>query len=402
MASRRDFLSKTTLASLAAALPMSASFSQTPERNAMLASSTEHLRRLCQAKLSERYEPACVAHASERLNHELQVLDRLGRVDEFLAVGELAQFAREEGIPFRLMGSGCSSIVAFLSGYSDVDPLRHQLPFERFRDPGGRWNPPFVIQTDAEHQGRISHLASSRYGNGFAEQSITFTSATPLERVPRLVVESLRREHGCPVDLARVPLDDDQAYDLIQRGDTDGISLLDLDEIRHLLARLRPVNIGDLAVAVTFCSLGIDHGDLLEAYFRPTGGVEFRRSEHADILESLAETRGLILYQEQIMTLLDTIGGIAPADGFDFIKAALKKRTVAVGEYRATFLRNAENKIDQQTAGRLFDRITEAAGYAACKAACVAAAMAIYQAAYLKAHYRPQFDGVLNTIRSRT
>jgi len=124
--------------------------------------------------------------------------------------------------------------------------------------------------------------------------------------------------------------------------------------------------------------------------------------ENADILEVLAETRGLILYQEQIMMLLNRIGGICPASGFDFIKAVFKRKTAKVAEYRGQFLRTAVgDKTDEETAARLFDRITEAAGYASClcKANYVSEAMMIYQAAYLKAHHRSEFDKVLGQIR---
>ena len=118
----------------------------------------------------------------------------------------------------------------------------------------------------------------------------------------------------------------------------------------------------------------------------------------------LAETRGLILYQEQIMMLLNKIGGICPADGFDFIKAVFKRKAVRVAEYQRRFLRNAVgDKTDDETAGRLLDRITEGAGYSSClcKANYVSEAMMVYQAAYLKAHHRSEFDEVLGKSRGQ-
>jgi DNA polymerase-3 subunit alpha len=206
------------------------------------------------------------------------------------------------------------------------------------------------------------------------------------------------------VDLGRIPLDDDQAFRLIQRGVTEGLGVFHSDGLRSLLPRLCPASIEELSAAATVYTLAIKRGDLLGQYLQQRDEREFPGSETADILEVLAETRGLILYQEQVMMLLNRVGGICPADGFDFIKAVFKRKAARVAKYRREFLRNAVgDKTDEETSGRLFDWITEAAGYASClcKANYVSEAMMIYQAAYLKAHHRSEFDRVLKEIRGQ-
>ena len=404
MTTRRNFLKKTTVIPVMGMLPASVVSHGSPRREAKAETNLERLRRLCLARVSDRYEQTRLPQATARLDHELAILDRLGRVDEFLAVGELTDFAQEEGIPLRLTGSGCSSIIPYLVGLSDVDPIRHQLLFERFRDPDRRWAPPFAIQVDCEHEGRISRIAVLGYGKSFIKATIMFMPAMTLERVPWLIVKSLQREHGCSVDLGHIPLDDGQTFRLIQSGDTEGIGVLDSDGLRYLLPRLRPASIENLAATITLYTLAIKRGDRMEQYLQRADEPEFPGSENADILEVLAETRGLILYQEQIMMLLNRIGGICPADGFEFIKAVFKRKAATVAEYQGKFLRNAiGDKTDEETAGRLFDRITEAAGYASClcKANYVSEAMMIYQAAYLKAHHRSEFDRVLGRIQGQ-
>ena len=402
MTTRRDFLKKTTVILVMGMLPGSVSFSGSPRRNARTETDVERLRRLCLDRLPDRYDQACFLQATERLNYELATLGRLGRVDQFLAMAELVEFAGEESIPLRLKGSGCGSIVPYLLGSSDADPIRYQLLFERFRDPQGRWAPPFAIQVDCEYEGRISRIASLGYGKRFIKATIMFTPAMTLERVPWLVVKSLQREHGCSVDLGHIPLDDGQTIRLIQSGDTEGIGVLGSDGLQYLLPRLRPASIETLAPTITLYTLAIKRGDRMERYLQRADELEFPGSENPDILEALAETRGLILYQEQIMMLLDRIGGICPADGFDFFKAVFKRKAATIAEYRVKFLRTAVgNKTDKGTAGRLWDQITEAAGYALCKANYVSQAMMLYQTAYLKAHYRPEFERVLENIRAR-
>jgi len=404
MTTRRDFLKRTTVIPVVGMLPASIASHGRLGRDAKPETNLERLRRLCLDRLQDRYEQACSPAAIRRLDHELAILDRLGRVDEFLAVGELTDFAHEEGIQLRLTGSACSSIIPYLVGLSDVDPIRHQLFFERFCDPDGRWAPPFAIRVEEEHLNRISRIASLGYGENFIEETISFMPGTTLERVPWLVVELLQREQGCTVDLRRIPLDDDQAFRLIQRGDNEGMGVFDSDGLGSLLPHLRPVSIEKLAAAATVYTLAIKRGDLLEQYLQQADETEFPGSENADILDVLAETRGLILYQEQIMMLLNRIGGICPADGFDFIKAVFKRKAVEVAEYRRKFLRNAVgDKTDKEMSGRLLDRITEAAGYASClcKANYVSEAMMVYQAAYLKAHHRSEFDRVLGKSRGQ-
>lgn len=375
MTTRRDFLKKATVIPVAGMLPGSVVSPGSPRRNARAETDMQRLRRLCLDRLSDRYDKALFLLAAERLDHELAILDRIGRADEFLAVAELVEFAREEGIPLRLTASGCSSIIPYLLEFSDVDPIQRHLYFERFRDPKGRWAPPFVIQVDGEHQERIARIASLGYGRDFVEKSVHFTSTMTREKIPVLVAEALQREHGCTVDLSRIPLDDDHTFRL---------------------------TLEDIAATETLHSLSVERGDLMERYLQRAGEAQFPGSDNPAILEALSETRGLILYQEQIMKLLDRIGGICPADGFDFIKAVFKRKAATVAEYRAKFLRTAVGgKMDRETSERLFDQITEAAGYSVCKANSVAMAMTIYQAAYLKAHYRPEFDKVVGKVRPR-
>ena len=375
MTTRRDFLKKATVIPVAGMLPGSVVSPGSPRKDARAETDMERLRRLCLDRMPDRYERAYFVQATQRLDHELAILDRIGRVDEFLAVAELVEFARDESIPLRLTGSGCSSIIPYLLGFSDVDPVRHHLYFERFRDPKGRWAPPFVIQVDGEHPERIARVASLGYGKEFVEKSVHFTSTMTREKVPILVVEALQREHGCIVNLSRIPLDDDQAFRLV---------------------------LEDLAATETLYSFSIERGDLMERYLQRADEAQFPGSDNPAILEALAETRGLILYQEQIMMLLYRIGEICPADGFDFIKAVFKRKVATVAVYRAKFLRTAvEANMDMGTAERLLDQITEAAGYALCKANSVAMAVTTYKAAYLKAHYRPECDEVVRKVQAR-
>ncbi|MFW6159221.1 MAG: PHP domain-containing protein, partial [Planctomycetota bacterium] len=90
-----------------------------------------YLRKLCVAGLRRRYRPV-TRRAAERLEHELTVIDSLGFTEYFIFVWEILRFAREHGIPTVGRGSGASSIVSYVLGITQVDPIAHDIPFERF------------------------------------------------------------------------------------------------------------------------------------------------------------------------------------------------------------------------------------------------------------------------------
>jgi len=400
MGTRRDFLKEATGLSLSAVLPPHVVSSWQREKRAGTETIPPQSPASAPRLLLDRYRETDRERALQRLIHETEIFCRLGPAQDLQAVAELAQFACEEGIHFRLQASGCSSILPYLLRFSAVDPIRHRLYFERFRDPGGRWAPPFVIQVDSEHRQRIRQVADLGYGKDFIKQTIHFLPTMSLQRIPLLVSKWIRNERDRDWQLDTIPTPDEPTFDLICRGDTEGLCVFHRGPLRELLPRLRPQSIEDLAAALTVHCLSVEREDLMDAYLTRAENPAFPEVENRDILETLGETRGLILYQEQIMMLLDRLGGIAPADGYDFVKAACKRKDDTVAEYRTKFLSGAtERDVHAEVARRLFKEATQAASYAFCKANYVAKAMAVYEVAYLKAHHRPEFERAWNAVR---
>jgi DNA polymerase-3 subunit alpha len=101
----------------------------------------------------------------------------------------------------------------------------------------------------------------------------------------------------------------------------------------------------------------------------------------------------LLLFQEQVMMVLNRLGGISVADGYDFGKAAAKNKLAIVAQYQAKFLTSArKNGIAPKVAEAIFDQLRIAASFAFCKADSLGEAMVIYYAAYLRAHYPAEFS----------
>jgi len=159
MATRRDFLKQATGLSVSAMLQPHIFNSQKWKELAGTIGNPPHSPTSAQGLFFGKYDDVDQDRVFHRINHELEILRGLGGAEDFLALTELIRFASEEGIQLRLKASGCSSIFPYFLGLANVDPLRHRLYFERFRDPLGRWASPFVIQVDSEHYQRIRHIA---------------------------------------------------------------------------------------------------------------------------------------------------------------------------------------------------------------------------------------------------
>lgn len=133
-----------------------------------------YLERRCKEVLPMKFVDNEV-RASERLTHELEVIDSLGFSDYFLIVGDFVQFAKENGIvvgPGR--GSAAGSLVAYLLGITNVDPLQYGLLFERFLNPERVTMPDIDIDFSDVRRDEVITYIREKYGANHVAQIITF------------------------------------------------------------------------------------------------------------------------------------------------------------------------------------------------------------------------------------
>jgi DNA-directed DNA polymerase III PolC len=131
-----------------------------------------------------------------RLEMELRVIQQRGFADYFLIVDELVGFAREQGIPSVGRGSAASSIVAYALGITSVDPLRHDLPFERFLSPERRDCPDIDLDLDWRGRDAVIRHAYATYG----EDRVAMI-ATHVTFQARAAVRDVARTRGLPPDM---------------------------------------------------------------------------------------------------------------------------------------------------------------------------------------------------------
>ncbi|WP_411953642.1 DNA polymerase III subunit alpha [Alkalibacillus sp. S2W] len=137
--------------------------------------SEEMLRRLCEDALQYKYDGASQPQAMKRLDHELNTINQMAFADYFLIVWDLVKYAKKEGIlvgPGR--GSAAGSIVAYLLNITDVDPIKHQLLFERFLNPERQSMPDIDIDFSDYRRDDVLHYVKNRYGDDRVAQIITF------------------------------------------------------------------------------------------------------------------------------------------------------------------------------------------------------------------------------------
>jgi DNA polymerase-3 subunit alpha len=137
----------------------------------------EYLRELCQQGLRARYGERATTDSelTRRLEYELAVLEKTGFVSYLLIVWDFIHFAKEKGIPVGPgRGSAAGSIVAFVLGITDIDPLQFGLIFERFLNPD-RVSPPDIDVDFCEaRRGEVLEYVRQKYGERRVAQIITF------------------------------------------------------------------------------------------------------------------------------------------------------------------------------------------------------------------------------------
>jgi len=130
--------------------------------------------KLCRDGLTRRYQKT-TPELEERLNYEMGVIRDLGFVDYFLIVWDFIDFARREGIPVGPgRGSVTGSLVSYCLGITNIDPLRHNLIFERFLNPHRTEFPDIDIDFCDKKRDRVIDYVVRRYGEDRVAQIITF------------------------------------------------------------------------------------------------------------------------------------------------------------------------------------------------------------------------------------
>jgi error-prone DNA polymerase len=138
-------------------------------------STVGYLRDLCEQNM-ERISAENQPKARRQLQHELDVIGRLGFANYFLIVWDIVRFSRENGIRCQGRGSAANSLVAYLLNISPIDPIHHDLVFERFLSEERRSMPDIDIDFDAARREEVIQYVYQRYGQEHVAMACTFST----------------------------------------------------------------------------------------------------------------------------------------------------------------------------------------------------------------------------------
>jgi DNA polymerase-3 subunit alpha len=209
-------------------------------------------------------------------------------------------------------------------------------------------------------------------------------------------VEFVQHARGELIDPHRFPLDDGATFALLCRGETKGIFQLESGGIRDLLQRMKPDHFRDIIATNALYRPGPLEGGMVDEYIDVKHGRKQAVYPHPMMKEVLEDTHGVMVFQEQVMRILNLLGGIELADAYSCIKAISKKKLPVIAKFREEFIDGSrERGLDKKKAEDLFSMIEKFAGYGFNRSHSTAYALIAYQTAYLKAHYPVEFMAAL-------
>lgn len=208
----------------------------------------------------------------------------------------------------------------------------------------------------------------------------------------RRAVDLVKEVDGVAIDIDGVRLDDAKTFEMLSRGDSTGVFQFESSGFRDLLRRLKPDKFSDLIACVALYRPGPLGGGMVDDFVERKRGKAEIRYLHPLLEPILHDTYGVMAYQEQVMQILNRLGGMSMSDALTCIKAISKKNTATIEAYREEFLEGAvASGIDNRVAQELFDLITFFGGYGFNRSHSTAYALLSYQTAYLKANWPLEF-----------
>ena len=467
----------------------------------------------CKETLSNRYS-TITPEIEKRVAYELDVIEKVGYAGYFIIVRDFIEAARERDIPVGPgRGSAAGSIVAYLLGITDVDPIRFSLLFERFLNPERVSFPDIDIDFCYERRGEVIDYVEEKYGEKNVSQIITFGTMAAraairdvgrvlkvpygdvdkiakmipaelgmtLEKAEELVpelrdlrkedasydslltharnlegnsrhasthaaavliapgdltdyvplyrssagdkttqwdmkacekvgllkmdflglrtltvisdtVRMISEERGVDINLAELPLDDKDTYRFLSAGKTVGVFQFESSGMRDLLVRLKPTLFEDLIAVNALFRPGPLGSGMVDDFINRKHGEE--KIEYLDpCLEPiLADTYGVILYQEQVMQIAHTMAGYSLGEADILRRAMGKKDEKEMDLNRVLFTdRAVERGYNMKVAKKIFELMAYFAGYGFNKSHSTAYGLLSYQTAFLKTHYTREF-----------
>lgn len=459
----------------------------------------------------------------DRMEFELDVIEKMGYPGYFLIVSDFIKWAKSRDIPVGPgRGSGAGSVVAWALQITDLDPLQFNLLFERFLNPERVSMPDFDVDFCQDRRDEVIRYVQDKYGHQMVAQIITFgklqarntvrdvgrvlqvpygqvdrlakmipnnpanpiSLAEALEQDPDLQAERdkdetnqklinialkleglyrhasthaagvviadrplhelvpvyrdprsdmpvtqfnmkyvesaglvkfdflglktltviqkalafIKETSGKEYDILKIPLDDEQTYQMLARGEATGVFQLESTGMRDVLRKMKPNRFEDIIALVALYRPG--PMDNIPRYIATKAGQEAPDYLHPKLQPMLEETYGIMIYQEQVMQAAQILAGYTLGHA-DLLRRAMGKKIKEEMEaQRQHFIEGAAKRsgVPAEQASVIFDQIDKFSGYGFNKSHAAAYALVAYQTAWLKANYPVEFMAASMTL----
>ncbi len=458
----------------------------------------QRLKRLCREKLPKRY-PKAGPYVKERVERELTAIIKLGFVSYFLINYDIVEYARSRNFPFIGRGSGANSIVAYIIGITNVDPIELDLYFERFINENRSSPPDFDIDFSWKDRNEVTdHIFKTyRYtalmgtyvtfkrravarelGKVFGlpkenidKLSAGFFNPDDLDQLEKLVLRYSRLIEGFPNYLSvhsggililndsvynyaatflppkgfeTIQIDmniaeevgihkfdilaqrglskitdaialikenqpgaliedmgnlnafknDPEINNLLKVGDCMGVFYIESPAMRGLLTKLQTDNYLNLVAASSIIRPGISSGGMKEEYIKRHRDSERIKKAHPVMLEIMADTYGVMVYQEDVMKVAHKFAGLSFEDA-DVLRRGMSGKKTSKGQMERIeekFRNNCREKgYSEKLINEVWEQISSFAGYAFPKGHSASYAVESYQSLYLKRYFPLEF-----------
>lgn len=211
-------------------------------------------------------------------------------------------------------------------------------------------------------------------------------------------VTLIERTRGFTLDIEGLPLDDDRTFAMLQEGDSIGVFQLEGGPMRALMRNLGPTSFDDVAALVALYRPGPMAANMHNDYADRKNGRKPVEYLHPDAAEILADTYGLMIFQESVMRIAQKFAGYSLAEADNLRKACGKKIRELIAAEREKFVAGCDTQGYGADLGqKWFDIIEPFADYAFNKSHSYGYGLVAYQTAYLKANYPIEYSAALLT-----
>ncbi len=263
-----------------------------------------------------------------------------------------------------------------------ADPLDELVPLQRNND--GQVITQYFME-DVESMGLLKM------------DFLGLKNLTMIEKATSLINKSTDE----PLNMDELPEADSATFELLARGDLEGIFQLESSGMRQIVKDLKPSSLEDISSILALYRPGPLDAGLIPKFINRKHGRELMDVAHPKLEPILRETYGIMVYQEQIMKIAQDLAGYSLGEA-DLLRRAMgKKKKSEMEKHQDIFVKGAEELgVEKQIATTLFEQMVLFAEYCFNKSHSTAYGAVTYQTAYLKAHYPVAYMAALLTVNA--